>query len=234
MMLGVLVNCAAVLVGGGIGLIFKKGIPKRITDTIMSGLALCVFYIGLSGSLKGQKVLVDILSIVIGAVIGELLDLDRRINQLGGWVENRFQQKNENPDAENQKASISQGFVTASLLFCVGAMAIVGSLQSGLTGNHQTLYTKSLLDGVAAAVFSSALGAGVLLSVILLFVYQGSIVLLAQVISPYLTTGVINEMTCVGSLLIIGLSLNMLKLTKIKVMNMVPAVFLPILLYRFF
>jgi uncharacterized membrane protein YqgA involved in biofilm formation len=226
-MVGVIVNCLAVLLGGGIGLVFKKGIPPKIANTVMSGLALCVLYIGISGTMSGKKTLVAILSIVIGAIIGELLDLDLRINQLGGWLENKFQSKS------GEKTSISQGFVTSSLLFCVGAMAIVGSLQSGLTGSNQTLFAKSLLDGVSAIIFASSLGAGVLLSGILILVYQGSIALLAQFISPYLTTPVINEITCVGSLLIIALSLNMLKLTKIKVMNLVPAVFLPIVLCRF-
>lgn len=229
-MVGVIVNCLAVLLGGAIGLVFKKGIPPKIANTVMSGLALCVLYIGISGAMNGKKTLVAILSIVIGAIIGELLDLDLRINQLGNWLENKFKKFKNKSD---EKTSISQGFVTSSLLFCVGAMAIVGSLQSGLTGSNQTLFAKSLLDGISAIIFASGLGAGVLLSGILILIYQGSIALLAQFISPYLTTPVINEITCVGSLLIIALSLNMLKLTKIKVMNFVPAVFLPILLCRF-
>lgn len=228
-MFGVIVNCLAVVLGGSIGLVFKKGLPKKIADTVMNGLALCVLYIGISGALTGKKTLVAILSIVIGAVIGELLDLDLRITQLGNWAESKFKNK----ENSEEKVSISQGFVTSSLLFCVGAMAIVGSLQSGLAGNNQTLFTKSLLDGVSAVIFASSLGAGVLLSSILILVYQGSIALLAQFISPYLTTPIISEITCVGSLLIIALSLNMLKLTKIKVMNLVPAVFLPILLCKF-
>ena len=129
--------------------------------------------------------------------------------------------------------SIAQGFVTASLLFCVGAMAIVGSLQSGLQGNHEMLFNKSMLDFVAAIIFASSLGVGVIFSAALLLLYQGSITLLAQWITPFLTDRVIGEMTCVGSVIIIGLALNMLGITKLRVMNYVPAIFIPILLCLF-
>ena len=131
--------------------------------------------------------------------------------------------------SENKEHSVSNGFVTASLLFCVGAMAIVGALQSGLTGNHDTLFAKSLIDGIAAIVMASSLGIGVLLSAGLILVYEGGITLFANVLAPLLTDSVINEMTCVGSLLIVGLALNMLKLTNLKIMNYAPAVFFPIL-----
>lgn len=225
-MLGSIVNCFAVVIGGLAGVFLKKGIPEKIGNAIMSGLALCVLYIGISGSLSGENILIAILSITIGSLLGEWIDLDKRINWLGNRLESRFKGKND-------KVSISQGFVTSSLLFCVGAMAIVGSLQSGLTGNHETLFAKSLIDGIAALVLASSLGIGVVMSGGLLLLYEGSITLLAQVISPYLTTSVINEMTCVGSLLIIGLALNMLKITNLKIMNYLPAVFIPILLCSF-
>jgi uncharacterized membrane protein YqgA involved in biofilm formation len=225
-MLGSIVNCFAVIIGGFAGVFLKKGIPEKIGNAIMSGLALCVLYIGISGALSGENILIAILSITIGSLLGEWIDLDKRINWLGDQLESRFKGKND-------KASISQGFVTSSLLFCVGAMAIVGSLQSGLTGNHETLFAKSLIDGIAALVLASSLGIGVVMSGGLLLLYEGSITLFAKVISPYLTTSVINEMTCVGSLLIIGLALNMLKITNLKIMNYLPAVFIPILLCSF-
>lgn len=228
MLLGALVNAIAVIVGGSLGLLLKTGLPEKIGSTIMNGLALCVIYIGISGSLKGENVLITILSMTIGALIGEILDLDKRINQLGEFL----QSKSKSKDKDNE-LSISKAFVTSSLLFCVGAMAIVGSLQSGMTGNHETLYAKSLLDGISAIIFASSMGVGVLLSAPLLLVYEGVITLFAKVISPLLSTTVISEMTCVGSLLIIGLALNMLKVTKIKVMNCVPAVFVPIILCMF-
>ena len=188
--------------------------------------ALCVLYIGVDGMLAGENTLVAILSIAIGAILGELLQLDEHMHQLGDWVEQKF-------GGKGSKTSLSEGFVTASLLFCVGAMAIMGALDSGLTGDHSTLYAKALLDGIISVVYASTLGIGVALSAIPIFLYQGAIALGASFLAPYLTEAVILEMKCVGSILILGLSLNMLGLTKIKVMNYVPAVFLPILLCRF-
>lgn len=223
-MLGTLVNMGAVIIGALIGLLLKKGLSEKIADTVMKGLGLCTLYLGIAGALKGENTLLVILSMVIGTVIGEGLDLETRINQLGRWVEKKFQKR------EGTKISIAEGFVTASLLFCVGAMAIVGSLQSGLTGNHEMIFNKSLLDFIASIIFASSLGIGVIFSAAFVLVYQGSIVLLAQWIAPYLTESVINEMTCVGSIIIIGLAFNMLGITKLKVMNYVPAIFLPILL----
>ena len=168
--------------------------------------------------LAGENTLVAILSIAIGAILGELLQLDEHMHQLGDWVERKF-------GGKGSKTSLSEGFVTASLLFCVGAMAIMGALDSGLTGDHSTLYAKALLDGIISVVYASTLGIGVALSAIPIFLYQGAIALGASFLAPYLTEAVILEMKCVGSILILGLSLNMLGLTKIKVMNYVPADF---------
>lgn len=225
-MLGTIVNSIAVIIGGAIGMLLKKGLPEKISDTVMKGLALCTLYIGISGALKGQNTIVVIISIVIGAIIGEYVDLDDKLNKLGGFIESKLKSKDKN-------TSISEGLVTASLLFCVGAMAVVGSLQSGLTGNHEMLFTKSILDLVAAIIFASSLGVGVIFSSGFIFIYQGIITLLAQFISPYLGEMVIAEMTCVGSLLIIALALNMMKIAKFKVMNYVPAIFLPVIIYLF-
>lgn len=221
-LLGSLVNSAAIILGGSIGLALKKGLSDRIASAVMNALALCVLYIGVSGMLKGENILITILSMVFGTLVGEWIDLDKKINQLGDEIESRV-------SSENKEHSVSNGFVTASLLFCVGAMAIVGALQSGLTGNHDTLFAKSLIDGIAAIVMASSLGIGVLLSAGLILVYEGGISLFANVLAPLLTDSVINEMTCVGSLLIVGLALNMLKLTDLKIMNYAPAVFFPIL-----
>lgn len=217
-LLGSLVNSAAIILGGSIGLALKKGLSDRIASAVMNALALCVLYIGVSGILKGENILITILSMVFGTLVGEWIDLDKKINQLGDEIESRV-------SSENKEHSVSNGFVTASLLFCVGAMAIVGALQSGLTGNHDTLFAKSLIDGIAAIVMASSLGIGVLLSAGLILVYEGGITLFANVLAPLLTDSVINEMTCVGSLLIVGLALNMLKLTNLKIMNYAPAVF---------
>ncbi len=221
-MLGAIVNCVAVILGSTLGLLLKKGLPERISTAIIQGLALCVMYIGISGALEGQNVLVVILSMAIGTLIGEGLDLDRRLEKLGNRLEKA---------AGKSDGSIARGFVAASLLFCVGAMTIVGSLQSGLTGNHETIFAKSLIDGIAAIVLASTMGIGVMLSALFVLAYQGAITLCAGFLAPLLTETIIAEMTCVGSLLIIGLSLNMLKITKLRVMNYVPAVIMPIVIY---
>ncbi len=222
-MLGTIVNCVAVVCGSALGLILKKGLSERLSTAVMQALGLCVMYIGISGALECQNVLVAILSMAIGTLIGEGLDLDRRLEGLGGRLEAAV--------CKSGDGMIAKGFVAASLLFCVGAMTIVGSLQSGLTGNHETIFAKSLIDAIAAIVLSSTMGAGVMLSAIFVLVYQGGITLCAGFLSPLLTETIIAEMTCVGSLLIIGLSFNMLKITKLKVMNYVPAIFMPIIIY---
>lgn len=225
-MLGTIVNALAVIAGAFVGLLLKKGIPEKISDVVMKGVALCVLYIGISGALSGTNTLITIISIVIGAVVGSLLDIDRRLNSLGEFAERKLSKGDE-------KTSIAEGFVSASLLFCVGSMAIVGSIQSGLTGNHEMIYTKSMLDGISAIIFTSTLGAGVFLSAAAVLVYQGAIVLCAQWVQPFLSDYAVAEMTCVGSLLIIALALNMLGITKLKTANYLPAVFVPIVLCMF-
>ena len=242
MLTGTIVNALAILAGSAAGMLltwlagrFSVVLPagsvklgERLQTIIMQGVALCVLYLGISGSLDGQNTLIAILSMVLGAILGELLDLDRRMRSLGDWV----QKKTERLALGSGNASVSEGFVTASLLFCVGAMAIVGALQDGLTGDHSTLFAKALLDGISAIVFGASLGIGVAFSAAAVFLYQGIIAVLASFLSPFLGDAVIAEMTCVGSLLIIALGTNMLNVTKIKVMNLVPAIFLPILLCR--
>lgn len=222
-MLGVLVNTGTVLLGSTIGLIFKKAIPEKWNAFIMQALALCVLYIGIDGALEGTNPLVAILSMVIGSIIGIALNLDLRLNNLAEGIEKKFSKP-------GKEVTLAEGFVTAALLFCVGAMTIVGSLQAGLTGDNTMLFTKATLDLVSSVVLSATLGFGVLLSAAFVFAFQGILVLLASALSPFLSDPIIMEMTCVGSLLIIAIGLNMLKLTEIKVMNMVPAIFLPIAL----
>ncbi|MBR6523171.1 MAG: DUF554 domain-containing protein [Clostridia bacterium] len=226
-MLGTTVNAITVIIGSLIGLFLKKGLPKKLSDAVMTGVGLCVVYLGIDGCLEGQNPLIAVISIAVGAIIGTLLDLDGKLNSLGNLVEKKFSKNAEG------NVSLAQGFVSSSLLFCVGAMAIVGALQSGLTGDNQTLYTKSLLDFISAIVFASSMGIGVMFSAVAVFVYQGAIALLAGFLSPLLGDAAVAEMTCSGSILLIGLGLNLLGITKIKVMNYVPAIFLPILLCMF-
>lgn len=219
---GTLVNTATVLVGSLVGLCLGKALPEKIGKGMMLSLGLCTLYIGVTGCLGGKNPLVIILSLVVGTALGEWADLDRLVNKLGKKLEEKL--------GKGQEGSIAQGFVTASLVFCVGAMTIVGSLNSGLTGDHTMLYTKACLDLISSLIFASTLGVGVVFSAGFVLVLQGSIALLARLIAPFLGAAVVGEMTAVGSLLIIGLALNLLGVTKLKIMNFVPAIFLPLLL----
>ncbi len=242
MLTGTIINCLAILAGSAVGLLIRAitrrsandisadGLGGRLQTLIMQGVSLCVIYIGITGSLKGENTLIAIISMAIGAVIGEILDLDRRMRALGDWVQEKAARIIR---TEEGAPSIADGFVTAALLFCVGAMAIVGALENGLTGNYDTLKAKSVLDGISSIVFASSLGIGVAFSAAAALVYQGAISLAAGLLAPLLSDTVIAEMTCVGSLLIVALGLNILCDAKIKVMNLVPAIFLPILLCLF-
>ncbi|MDU5106286.1 DUF554 domain-containing protein [Clostridium sp.] len=225
-MLGTIVNSLVIVIGSVIGLFLKENVNEKVSNTIMNGLALCVIYIGISGTLKGNNTIVMIISVAVGAFIGEIIDIDNKLENLGKIIEKSFNKNNGN-------ISIAQGFVTATLLFCIGAMAIVGSLESGLNNNHSTLYAKSILDGISSIIFASTLGIGVALSAIVVFIYQGSITLAASFLSTFLSDIAINNMTAVGSLLIIGLGLNMLGVTKIKVSNLLPSIIIAVLLSFF-
>lgn len=225
-MLGVLVNVGTVLIGSLVGLFLKRGIPEKVTEALMIGIGLCTVFIGISGALQGENTLVLILSMAIGSVIGTLLDIDKQLNRLASYVETRFKQK-------DGQMTVAEGFVTASLLFCVGAMTIVGSLQAGLTGDCEMLFTKATLDLISSCVLAASLGIGVLLSDIFVLVFQGGIVLLAGFVAPFLTDYAIAEMTCAGSVLIIGLGLNLIGVTKIKVANYLPVIFIPPILCLF-
>lgn len=225
-MLGVFVNVATVFIGSLVGLLLKRGIPDKVTGALMAGIGLCTIYIGISGALNGENTLVLILSMAIGTIIGTLLDIDGQLNRLAAYVESKFKQ-------ENGQVTVAEGFVTASLLFCVGAMTIVGSLQAGLTGDCEMLFTKATLDLISSCVLAASLGIGVMLSDIFVFVFQGGLVLLERVIAPFLTDYAIHEMTCAGSVLIIALGLNLIGVTKIKVANYLPVLLIPPILCMF-
>ena len=222
-MLGVLVNTVTVLLGSLIGLLCRKGIPEKIEKAVMTAIALCTLYIGIDGALAGENVLVLIFSMVLGTALGALLDLDGGITRLGNFVERRFRKE--------EGVSVAEGFITASLLFCVGAMTIVGSLNAGLRGDNSMLFTKSLLDLCSSMMLAASLGVGVLCSAAFVFLFQGALVLLSQVLAPLLSEAAIAEITCAGSLMIVALGLNLLGLSKIKVANLLPAMlFAPLML----
>ena len=224
-MLGVLVNVITVLIGSSIGLLFKKGIPEKVSSAAMVGLGACTLYIGFSGSLAGENVLILIAAVVLGAIVGTLLNIDGCINKLANKVEEKFSKG-------DGKVSIAEGIITATLLFCVGSMTVTGSIQAGLTGDNSILITKAMLDLVSSMMLASSLGVGVLLSSVAVFAIQGSLVLLAGLISPLMSTGAINEMTCAGSILIIMIGTNLMGITKIKVADYLPAIIFAPIIYN--
>lgn len=224
-MLGTIVNTAAVMVGSIIGMLVNDRLNKRVTEVMMKGLALCTIIIGVQGALKGENTLIMILSMVVGVFIGESINIDKHMTCLIESVERRF--------AKNKEKSLSKGFISASLLFCIGSMTIVGCMNAGLSGDNSMLYTKSMLDFCSSMIFASTMGLGVFLSSFFVLAYQGLLTVVGMMAAPIFTTAVINEMTCVGSLLIIATGLNMLEITDLKLMNFVPAMFLPILFCMF-
>jgi len=230
--LGTIVNAAAILAGGAAGLALKRVIPKRVTDTVMQGVGLAVVIVGISGALKAaftvagegiesDHILLMIVALAVGALIGELLKLENRLEAFGKFCERKLTK----PGSDS---TFTQGFVTATLVYCVGAMAIVGSLEDGMNRNHDILFAKSALDGISAIVFASAMGMGVLFSAVTVGLYQGTITLLSVVVAPYLNDLVVTQMSLIGSVLILSIGLNMLGIAKIKVGNLLPAVFVPV------
>lgn len=226
---GVFVNVITIIAGTVLGLIAKKGIPEKLKNAISIAVGLCVLYIGISGSLKtiiedGQifeaNALVMIFALVIGTIIGTLLDLDGKLNFLGKSIENKFTKG-------SSDGSIAKGFVSATLIFCIGAMAITGPIESALTGNHSTLYAKSVLDGITSIILAVNFGWGVLLCTVPLFLYQGGIAAVAYIAgSSFLSADMNVQTIAVGSLIIVAIGLNMLNITKIKTADMLPSIFL--------
>ncbi len=216
-LIGSFVNGIVVAVCAIIGALIKSRLPKRLCDTVMHGMALCILLIGISGALEGGDTLITIFSMAIGGVIGELIDIDKALNRFGAFLQRKL--------VKDSESSFGEGFVAATLLICVGAWAITGAMDAGLRGEHSSFYAKAAVDGVACLVMATTLGVGVALSGVSVFLYQGGLALLSTLIAPYLTDTVIAQMGSVGSLLIVAIGLNMLGLTKIKVVNLLPSVF---------
>jgi uncharacterized membrane protein YqgA involved in biofilm formation len=225
-MIATIINVLAIVGGSILGLLLKGGIPKKVNDTVVKAMALSVILIGIleisgvGSKLSSNDTLVIIFSMALGALLGEIIDIDKKLINFGDKIEKKL---------NGRGGNISQGFVTASLLYCVGAMAIVGSLESGLAGSYRTLFAKSVLDGINSIIFTSTLGIGVMLSSVSVLLYQGSITLAAGLLKGILVTSVVNDMTAIGGVLIIAIALNMLGAAKIKVANLLPAIFIPIL-----
>lgn len=218
-LLGTLVNGLSIIIGALIGKWLHR-IPEKTKETVMYGVGLAVIVLGIQMGFKSENFLIVILSIVIGAIIGELIALEDKLNQLGKWIEKKIGSKAE--------GNIAQGFVTATLLYVVGAMAIIGALDSGIRGDHTVLYTKSILDGFTAIILTTTIGIGVIFSAFSVIVYQGTIALLATQIDRFLPTELMDsfivEMTATGGLMILAIGLNLLGVTKIRVGNLLPGI----------
>lgn len=221
-MYGSIVNSLTIIIGGLIGLILNKGIKHRYQETIMDGLGLVVIIIGIINAVKSENIILLIASLVIGSIIGEKIRIDKRLNHFGNLLESKF---------KKEGSTFTEGFVSATLVFCVGAMAIVGSLEAGLLRDYNTLFVKSMLDGITSMIFATSLGIGVLFSAIPVLLYQGSITLLAASLSSILTPVVVTEVSAVGGILIMAIGLTLLKVKEIRVANMIPAVFIPVIYF---
>lgn len=220
---GALVNFGTVVAGALVGVAVGRFLSERIRTATMSAIALVTIGIAVPGLLESAKPLVPILSMVVGTAIGEGLDIDGFVNRLGDALKAKL----------GGKGSFTEGFVTGSLVFAVGAMALMGALDSGLKGDHTLLLAKAVIDGVSAIIFASTMGIGVAFAAVTVLVLEGGVAVLASLVAPLLSGLVVGEITFVGSLLILGISFNILGVTKLRVLNMVPAMFLPILLCQF-
>lgn len=219
--LGTLVNFAAIVIGSLIGYVVKRGIPSGVKNTVMQGLGLAVFLIGMKMAFQTQNELILIGSLALGGIIGELLAIEDRLEGLGRWLESKV---------GSSEGGISKAFVTSSLIYCVGAMAIMGSIQDGLTGKTDTLFAKAMLDGISAIIFTSTMGIGVIFSAVPVLLYQGSITLAAASIKEFLSPHVVAEMTATGGVLILGIGINILGIKVIRVGNLLPAILFAVLI----
>ena len=216
-MKGTIVNVVAIFLGCSAGFILKSKFSEKIEKIIMQALGLASLLIGIQMAIKADNILLVIFSLIIGGVIGEIIDIEAGLERFGERIKRKFK-------SNNTSERFVEGFLTASLLYCVGSMAIMGAIKEGLSGNPDILYAKSLLDGVTSIAFTAAMGIGVLFSVIPVFLYQGGITLLARTIKDFLSPEIINEMTAVGGILIWGIGFGLLEIKKIKVGNLLPAI----------
>ncbi|UWG97254.1 DUF554 domain-containing protein [Dehalobacter sp. DCM] len=215
-MVGTIVNVAAIILGAAIGLFFGKAFPERLRNILIQAIGLSILIIGLQMALKTNNILIMILSMVLGGLIGEAIGIEAGLNRLGEFFEKKISSRGND--------QFSKAFVTTSLIYCVGAMAVVGALEDGLNGNHSILFAKAALDGITAIVFSSSMGIGVAASAFPVLIYQGCIALFAGLLQGVLSDTIILEMSAVGGLLIFGIGITMLGMKEIRVGNLLPAI----------
>ena len=229
---GTIINAVLIAIGATAGLLFKKILPKRLKDTLLQAVGLIVMFVGIGGAVSAaltyedgafgtKDTLIMILAMVFGTIVGELINIEKQLDRFGAFCQRKLVK-------DDAKSTFAEGMVTASLIFVVGAMAVVGSLDNGIRGDNSTLVAKGVIDCITAMVLASTLGIGVMFSAVPVFVYQGAISLLGVYIEPYLTEAVISQMSFTGSILIFAIGVNMLGFIKIKVGNMLPAIFMPI------
>ena len=226
-MIGTIVNALAIVIGGMVGTLLGHRFPDKLKRTVIQGLGLTVLLVGMQMAIKSENILMVILSIVIGGIIGELIDIEEYLHKLGRWIESKFKTGNGNGD-------IAAAFVRTSLIYCVGAMAIMGAIQDGLNHDPSTLIAKGMIDGFSAIAFAATMGFGVVLSAAPVFIYQGTLTIAASWVQALMTPPIIAEMMATGGLLIMGIGLNIMEITKIKVGNLLPSIFVAIILTYFF
>ena len=224
-MIAVLVNTATVLLGSAIGLLFRNKINERFTKSVITALALVTILIGISSATQTEDILCVILCMVLGTIVGELIRIDDGIEGAGDFIKGKLFQNS------RRESRFAEGFVTACIVFCVGSMTIMGSFEAGINGDNSIIYAKSALDFVSSMMFAAAMGVGVTFAALFVLVFQGALTLLAGVLAPFLGADMVREMSAVGGTILMGMGINMLELSpkRIKVANMVPAIFLPIL-----
>ena len=227
--LGTIVNCAAIIAGCAVGLILKKGFPEKWQETIMYGVALCIFLIGVEMAQKSQNTVLVIASVVIGSIIGEMLEIHEKLSAFGAWVEKKLL-----GGKRKGTGSFGKGFISASLIFCIGAMAIVGSIEDGLTGNHQILFAKATLDCILSIIFAANMGPGVALSALPVGLYQGSITLLASWMQNLMTPDIIREVSATGGILMMSIGIVQARLAQVRLANQIPALAVAVLLAKLF
>ncbi len=225
-MIATIINVILVLLGSGVGLAVGGRLPERISRTITAGLALCVAVIGVTNAIKTADMLCVILCLTVGGLIGEAVGIERYMDRAGDALKRLLTRGS----GGGRMARFTEGFVTATLLFCVGSMAVMGSLEAGINHNYSIIISKGVIDGFTSITFAATMGIGVAFSVLPLLLYQGGITLLAGVAAPYLSDAAVTEMSAVGGVMLLGLAANMLGITKehIRVGNMLPALFLPL------
>ena len=220
----ILINGVAIAVGAIMGVFLRNIIADRFSQHIMQGLALCVFLVGIKGAIQIPSSMIMILSLVFGALVGEGIQMEERVRKFADWLQEKTSKGKET------NVNLGEGFVAAVMIFCVGALATMGSIQLGLTGEPSLLQTKSILDGITSIFLAATEGIGVGLSSVAVIAYELILVGLSQFVSPYLSETVTVSMSAVGSLLLVGLAMNLLGITKIKVLNFLPAIFMPIII----